>query len=144
MKQRCGPKNKTCMQGDNSGWDRVRALESIGRALPGREMIVVSRGTPELPDGVHLSASVREGIERARDYGEDELFIAGGASIYAATLPLCDRVYLTRVAAEIDGDVLFPETDFSEWRELQREQLGADENNQYPTTYVVYDRTAPS
>jgi hypothetical protein len=66
MKQRCGPKNKTCMQGDNSGWDRVRALESIGRALPGREMIVVSRGTPELPDGVHLSESVQEGIERAR------------------------------------------------------------------------------
>lgn len=117
-----------------------KTFESIGRALPGREMIVVSRGTPKLPAGVHLATSVEEGIERASGYGEDELFVAGGASIYAATLPLCDRVYLTRVAAEIEGDVRFPETDFSAWHELQREELGTDEKNQYPTTYVVYAR----
>ncbi len=119
-----------------------RTFESIGRALPGREMIVVSRRTPKLPDGVHLAASVEEGIERANSYGEDELFVAGGASIYAATLPLCNRVYLTHVAAEIEGDVRFPEIDFSTWQELQRQEIGADEKNQYPTTYVVYARGA--
>ncbi len=117
-----------------------KTFESIGRALPGRQMIVVSRGTPKLPDDVHLAASVEEGIERANSYGEDELFVAGGASIYATTLPLCDRVYLTRLAAEIEGDVRFPETDFSTWQELHREEVGADEKNQYPTTYVVYAR----
>ena len=59
-----------------------KTFESIGGPLPGREMIVVSRGTPNLPDGVHLSPSVVSGIERAQLEGEEELFVAGGASIY--------------------------------------------------------------
>jgi len=119
-----------------------KTFESIGRVLPGREMIVVSRRHPELPEGVHLSASVEEGIERAQSHGEDELFVAGGASIYAAVLPLCDRLYLTRVEAAVAGDVLFPDLDLSTWREVSRAELGADENNEYPTTYVVYERAA--
>ena len=81
-----------------------KTWESIGRPLPGREMIVVSRGRPELPEGVHLSSSVEQAVERARSYGEDELFIAGGASIYAAALALTDRIYMTHVEASIDGD----------------------------------------
>jgi dihydrofolate reductase len=119
-----------------------KTFASIGRALPGREMIVVSRGTPPLPDGVHLAHSVKEGIERARSYDEDELFVAGGASVYAATLPLCDRIYMTHVEAEIDGDVVFPEVDLSSWSEVRREQVAADDKNQYPTTFVVYERGA--
>ena len=57
-------------------------------------------------------------------------------------LPLCDRLYLTRVEAAVDGDVLFPDLDLSTWREVSRAELGADENNEYPTTYVVYERAA--
>lgn len=119
-----------------------KTFASIGRALPGREMIVVSRDAPPLPDGVHLAHSVEEGIERARSYDEDELFVAGGASLYAATLPLCDRIYMTHVEAEIDGDVMFPEVDLSSWSEARREQVAADDKNQYPTTFVVYERGA--
>ncbi len=120
-----------------------KTFDSIGRPLPGREMIVVSRGAPELPDRVHLVSSVDDGIERARSYEEDELFVAGGASIYALTLPHCDRVYLTRVHADVEGEVVFPKTDWSQWNEVSREQVPADERNELPTTYCVYDRPAP-
>lgn len=119
-----------------------KTFEAIGRPLPGREMIVVSRGTPDLPDGVHLASSILDGIERARSYGEEELFVAGGASIYAVTLTDCDRVYLTRVHDDIDGDVLFPAVDWSLWDEVSRQEIPADERNEYATTFTVYDRTA--
>ena len=119
-----------------------KTFEAIGRPLPGREMIVVSRGTPELPDGVHLASSILDGIERARSLGEEELFVAGGASIYAVTLTDCDRVYLTRVHDDVDGDVLFPAVDWSLWDEVSRQEIPADERNEYATTFTVYDRTA--
>ncbi len=119
-----------------------KTFESIGRPLPGREMIVVSRGRPELPDGVHLASSVAEGIERARTYGDDELFVAGGASIYAEVLADCDRLYLTRVRANVAGDVKFPEVDFGAWTELSREETAADDANEHATTFIVYDRQA--
>ncbi len=119
-----------------------KTFEAIGRPLPGREMIVVSRGTPELPDGVHLASSILDGIERARSYGEEELFVAGGASIYAVTLTDCDRVYLTRVHDDVDGDILFPAVDWSLWDEVSRQEIPADERNEYATTFTVYDRTA--
>ncbi len=119
-----------------------KTFEAIGRPLPGREMIVVSRGTPELPDGVHLASSILDGIERARSYAEEELFVAGGASIYAVTLTDCDRVYLTRVHDDVDGDVLFPAVDWSLWDEVSRQEIPADERNEYATTFTVYDRTA--
>ena len=120
-----------------------KTFESIGRPLPGREMIVVSRGTPALPEGVHLSSSVNDGVERARSYAEDELFVAGGASIYAVTLAACDRIYLTRVHGDVDGDVLFPKVDWSAWDEVSGENIPADERNEYETTFNVYDRGAP-
>ncbi len=117
-----------------------KTFDSIDRWLPGREMIVISRGAPTLPDGVHLAASVIDGIERARSHGEEELFVAGGASIYAVTLTECDRIYLTRVHGDVPGDVLFPKVNWSRWNEASRQEIPADESNEYPTTFSVYDR----
>ena len=118
-----------------------KTFESIGRALPGREMIVVSRGRPRLPEGVHLAGSVEEAIARARAWDEDELFVAGGASIYAELLPRCDRLYLTHVHAVVSGDVLFPDVDFDEWTEESRQDVAADEDNEHASTFVVYARS---
>jgi dihydrofolate reductase len=117
-----------------------KTFESIGGPLPGREMIVVSRGTPNLPDGVNLAPSVDSGIEQAQLEGEEELFVAGGASIYAATLTSCHRIYLTRVHTDIRGDVMFPKTDWSVWTEVSREGIVADDRNEHPSTFIVYDR----
>ena len=117
-----------------------KTWESIGRPLPGRETIVVSRGEPELPDDVHLSHTVEEGIERAEAWGESELFIGGGCSIYRAALPLVDRIYMTWVNARVEGDVYFPEIDLTGWNEVSSEDLPADADNAYPTTFTAYER----
>jgi len=119
-----------------------KTFESIGGPLPGREMIVVSRGTPNLPGGVHLAPSVDSGIEQAQLEGEEELFVAGGASIYAATLTSCHRIYLTQVHTDIRGDVMFPKTDWSVWAEVSREEIAADDHDEHPSTFIVYDRRA--
>jgi dihydrofolate reductase len=119
-----------------------KTFASIGRPLPGREMIVVSRSQPELPEGVHLAESIEAAIERARAYDEDELFVAGGASVYAALLGRCDRIYLTRVHAEVDGDVRFPDFDAKQWDEVRREEIPADEDNEHATTFSVLERAS--
>jgi dihydrofolate reductase len=117
-----------------------KTFESIGRPLPGREMIVVSHGTPDLPNGVHLASSVDGGIEQARAHGEKELFIAGGASIYSVTLTSCNRIYLTQVHTDVGGNVLFPKMDWFDWNEVSREEILADGRNEHPSTFIVYDR----
>lgn len=114
-----------------------RTYESIGRPLPGRKFIVVSRNWRGAPEGVTLARSVEEAL-RAAD--GDEVFILGGSEIFRLTLPVADRLYLTRVEADVEGDVHFPEIDPEEWVLVSREELGADEKNDYPTTYLVYDR----
>ena len=79
-----------------------RTWESIGRQLPGRTMIVVTRSQPEVPDGVLLAGSLNEAIELSLAAGDDEVYVAGGGTIYALALPVSDRLYLTRVHASRD------------------------------------------
>lgn len=117
-----------------------KTWESIGRPLPGRTMIVVSRGTPGLPEGVHLVGSIEDGIELAQNTGDDELFVAGGAAIYEATLPLADRLYFTRVQAAVEGDTFLTGLELGEWHEVSRKQIEADDDNAFATSFIVYER----
>jgi dihydrofolate reductase len=120
-----------------------RTWESIGRALPGRRMVVVTRA-PErlaLPAGVPAAPSLEAALELARAAGDDEAFVAGGAALYVAAVPLADRVYLTRVLAPVEGDAFFPEVDLVRWREVAREEVPAGERDDFATTFVVVDRT---
>lgn len=117
-----------------------KTWESIGRPLPGRSMIVVSRGRPSLPAEVEGADSLDAALARAREAGEDEVFVAGGAAIYALALPAADRIYLTRVHAEVDGDVLWPGTDPEAWREVSREAGVVDARSTLPHTFSVYER----
>jgi len=119
-----------------------RTWESIGRPLAGRRMVVVSRH-PEalaLPAGVQAVASLEEALRLAATAGDDEAFVAGGASLYREALPRADRLYLTRVHAAVEGDTFLPPLDLSQWRAVEREELAADERNAYPTTFLVLDR----
>jgi dihydrofolate reductase len=118
-----------------------RTFESIGRPLPGRTTIVVSRTNPAVPEGVHVVDSIEAGLDLARAAGEDELFVAGGAEVFGATLPLAHRLYLTRVEAVVDGDTFFPELEPSEWRTLSSEQREADARNDHPTTFEIRERS---
>jgi dihydrofolate reductase len=118
-----------------------KTWESIGRPLPGRTMLVVTRREGyEVPEGVAVFGSVDTAIEHAREAGEDELFVGGGAEIYATLLDRTDRIYQTRIHETIDGDTFFPELEGSAWTEAARENFPADEKNSYATTFSVLSR----
>lgn len=97
-----------------------KTFESIGRALPGRSTIVVTRQPGWSADGVRVASSVDDALVTAAELGP-ETFVAGGAEIYAQTLARADRLELTEVHAEPDGDTFFPGLDRSAWLEVARE-----------------------
>lgn len=117
-----------------------KTFASIGRPLPGRIMIVVSRGSPSLPPDVQLVGSLQQAIEVARTAGEEEAFVAGGGEIYRLAMPLAERLYLTRVHAHVEGDTMFPSFDPSDWCLVSREDHSPDESNQYPYSFEVFER----
>jgi dihydrofolate reductase len=121
-----------------------KTFESIGKPLPGRSNIVVSRNPDYRAEGVAVVGSLTEALELATDIavidGKDELMVIGGAAIYAAAIPLADRLYITEVHAEVAGDAYLPEVDWSEWRELVRERHAAAGPNPYDFSFVVYQR----
>jgi dihydrofolate reductase len=114
----------------------------VGGPLPGRTIVVISRGRPELPAGVHLAASLDAAIAIARTAGDPEPLVAGGAEIYRLALPRADRLYLTRVHARPAGDTVFPPIDEAAWREIEREERPADDDNPHPLSFLVYERAA--
>jgi dihydrofolate reductase len=117
-----------------------KTFESIGKPLPGRTTVVVTRDRQFRAEGCDVSHSVEAALELARKRGESESFVCGGAEIYAAALRLADRIYLTRVRAEVRADTFFPEFDEREWIEQESEYHPADEENQYPFTFKVYEK----
>ncbi len=117
-----------------------KTFESIGRPLPGRTTVVISRGRPDLPEGVELAASLDEAIELARAAGDDEAFVAGGAEIFRAALLRADRLYLTRIRADVDGDRFFPELDLADWELVSSEARDADERHAYPLEFQLLER----
>jgi len=117
-----------------------RTHASIGRALPDRTNVVVSRNPAYRADGCVVVPSLEAALDAARAAGEEEAFVIGGAEVYAAALPRADRVYLTEVEADVDGDVAFPELEASEWLESAREPHRSDERHAHDFTFRVLDR----
>ena len=107
-------------------------FESIGRPLPGRDNIVLTRRPDWSHEGVDVAGSLADGLEIASSRGKD-VFVAGGAEVYRSALDVADRLELTEVDAEPDGDTWFPVVDWSQWREVSRQtHPGFD--------FVSYDR----
>ena len=117
-----------------------KTFESIGRPLPGRRMIVVTRDRDYKAEGCDLSHSLEDAIDLARERGESEAFICGGAEIYAQSIGIVDRMYLTFVDAEVAADTFFPEFDEREWSERESIYQPADEKNQYPFAFKMLVR----
>jgi dihydrofolate reductase len=115
-----------------------KTWESIGRPLPGRHMVVVTRRDDYAPEGVQVAGSVEAAIEVARAAGDDEAFIGGGAAIYREALERADRLYVTRIHEAVAGDTLFPEVDESAWESVEHEIFPADEKNRYATSFTIY------
>jgi dihydrofolate reductase len=112
--------------------------ESIGRPLPGRENVVVSRDT----DYMAQDCTVLHSLEcvYAKFLHDDEIMIMGGAELYKQTLDKADRIYLTEVHAECEGDTFFPELDRGQWKEVKRGDFRADEKNELDYSFVVLER----
>lgn len=115
-----------------------RNYESIGRPLPDRDNIVVSRRNDYQAPGCRVVHSLEDALIAVN--GADEIFVIGGAELYAQTLPNANRLYLTLVHANVDGDTYFPEYDTNNWRELSRERHEADERHAYSYSFVTLDR----
>ncbi len=129
-----------------------KTYQSIGKPLPGRRNIVVTRDAGFAPPGVDtapsLGAAIAQAEEAAQALGANEIAVIGGAEIYAEALPLSDTVYFTRVHARPEGDALFPELPMAVWRttrlgSAQADNPGVttdDRRNQYACTFFKLDR----
>jgi dihydrofolate reductase len=123
-----------------------KTYDSIGKPLPGRDNIVVTRDAGFSAGGTERAASVDDALDIARrkatERGVDEIMVIGGAEIFALTLPLADRIYLTRIHARPDGDVTFPEPDPGIWREVSRSPLAPDARDDATATLLILERAA--
>jgi dihydrofolate reductase len=117
-----------------------RTYESIGRPLPGRLNIVVSRNPQFSAPGCTVVPSLAEAWRAAGDAAE--VCVIGGTSIFAEALPAADRIHLTEVDADVPGDTWFPEFDRGEWTEREVERHAPDERHAYPFRIVVLERKA--
>jgi dihydrofolate reductase len=115
-----------------------KTWESIGRPLPGRQNVVMTRSDNYEAPGAEVVRSASEVLELLD--GEDEIMVIGGGAVYQQFLGHADRIYLTEVDAEIEGDVSFPEFDRSEWLDVAREYHPADERHEHAFTLVQLAR----
>lgn len=137
-----------------------KTFESLPRLLPGRTSIVVSRSQWSGVSQETLARRASEGnagneteklcyvpsLDAALSLAasDPEVFVIGGAQIYQLALPRADRLYVTHVDADVEGDTFFPDIDWSEWQLLEETRHEADTNNEFPHRYCIYDRIRPS
>lgn len=116
-----------------------KTFESIGRALPGRLNIVISRSSNlTLPEGVLLFNSLEKAMEATKEY--KEVFVIGGGRIYQSAVKLADRLYITYIDASISGDTYFPKYDVTKYRLIAQEDTPKDERNKYDLSFRVYEK----
>lgn len=114
-----------------------KTFDSLGRPLPNRTNVVITRQNLEI-DGCKVVHSLEEALSLFSP--EEELFVIGGAQIYAEALPLADRFYLTRVHHAYEGDTSFPKWNESEWSLVESERFERGEKYEYPFTIEIYER----
>ena len=113
--------------------------DDIGRPLPNRTNYVLTRNANFEAPGCIVCNSLAQAVESAQSAGESECFIIGGAAVYREAMPLVKKMYVTRVESDVDGDVFFPEWGEG-WRKVSEESFPADEKNDFPTVFEVWER----
>ncbi len=116
-----------------------KTFESLGRPLPGRTNVVITRNPTYKPDGCLVAASIPAAIALCQN--TDEVFFIGGADLYAQAIPLADRLYLTEVDIDAMGDAWFPDYDKRAFREVSRESHTGEKGDALGFDFVVYERT---
>jgi len=121
-----------------------KTFESIGRPLPGRTNIVITRDSEWTAEGVevvtHIEAALVLGEKACKSTEVDEIMVIGGAQIYRELLPLADRLYITKVEADVEGDAFFPQIDFQQWRQVDEKVPEAVDS--HPYRFLTLDRIA--
>jgi dihydrofolate reductase len=117
-----------------------KTFNSIGRLLPQRISIVITRQENYQPAGVLVAHSLQEALEMAKP--SSEAFVIGGEQIFRTALPSATRLHITEVQADVAGDTLFPSYDEKQWRLVEESSHPADAKNDYPVRFLVYDRVA--
>jgi dihydrofolate reductase len=117
-----------------------KTWDEIGRALPGRSSVVISRQVGFYAEGAQVVGSLDDALQIAEATGDKETFVIGGSEIYRLTMPRADRLYLTRVHAKVAGDAYFPDFAESNWRLLETLPHGADKENDFPFSFEIYER----
>jgi len=115
-----------------------KTFDSIGKPLPGRTTVIVTRNTELKVEGCLVAHSLQEAITASKD--DAEIFIVGGAEIYAQALPLADTLYITEIQQDVDGDAHFPEFDRNAWQETAREVRSQTEPQTLQYHFVTYRR----
>ncbi len=115
-------------------------LESFGKPLPKRTNIVLTRDKEYELEGAKIFHELKAAIQFAEERGEEELMIIGGGEIYKQALPLADRIYLTRIHTEIEGDTYFPDFDQSAWKVASKEYHPKDEKHNYDFTFYTFEK----
>lgn len=117
-----------------------KTYETIGRPLPGRVSLVVSRNLQYPAPGCLVVGSLEQALQLARQANETEAFVIGGGELYRQAIDLTDRIYLTRVHTRCAADVFFPKIELQDWVEKESAFHAADEKNQYAFTFAVLER----
>jgi len=121
-----------------------KTYQSIGRPLPGRKMVVLTRQPNFTAPGCQIAPSLKQALDTARADGETEAFIGGGEVVYAHALPLADRIYLSRVHAVVAGDTFFPAFDKASWQVSKSQQYPKQSGQEYDFTFEILDRIIPT
>ena len=117
-----------------------KTYESIGKPLPNRTNIIITRDNGYLAPGCVVVTSIEAALQQASAENSDEMFIIGGAEVYRQLWPHIQRIYLTLVHQEFEGDAFFPELNRNEWKQIHYETYPANEKNPYPYTFLRLDK----
>jgi dihydrofolate reductase len=116
-----------------------KTFESLGKPLPGRTSIIVTRDRQYQQEGCIVVHSLQEGIDEAKKLDE-EIYVIGGSQIYEQALPLANKMYLTEVKATPDGDAFFPEFSQEEWQETARKSFPKDDKHDYAFDFITWEK----
>lgn len=119
-----------------------KTWESIGRPLPGRTNIVITRDSGYQAEGCVVVNSIDAAMLAASE--QDEVMVIGGAEFYRQVLPRTDTIYLTRIHETFEGDTVFPELNAADWREVERSDQSADEKNSHDYSFIRLERVNPA
>ena len=117
-----------------------KSFQSIGKPLPKRTNIIITRDPFFIATGCITTHSIEEALGVAYDNGEEEAFIIGGAQIYELSIPYLDKLYYTEIDAEPEGDVFFPELDWSQWTLSSQKDYPAGERDDHPFSIKTFER----